>query len=230
MRVHWLQHVPFEGLGCMEEWFLSRGHDLSCTRMFEAPELPSTNDFDWLVVMGGPMGVHEREKYPWLEAEIELIRETLERSKRILGICLGAQLMAAALGAKIKRSQHKEIGWFHVQSQAMGDDPLGKIMPPRFRAFHWHGETFDAPSDAKPLGSSEATSCQGFRSGPRGLALQYHLELRPQDVSQLTEACPEDLSPGPYVQDPEAFLEKNYEFDEANEMIRRILEALENSD
>ena len=230
MRVHWLQHVPFEGLGCMEEWFLSRGHELSCTRLFEKTTLPSVENFDWLVVMGGPMGVKDQDKFPWLKPEIELIRETLERSQRILGICLGAQLMAAALGANIQRNQHKEIGWFHVQSQAMGDDPLGKIIPPRFRAFHWHGETFEVPPKAMPLGSSEATICQGFRSGPRGLALQYHLELRPQDVAKLTEACREDLTPGPYVQDPETFLEKNYQFDEANEMIGRILEGLEDAD
>ena len=78
-----------------------------------------------------------------------------------------------------------------------------------------------------PLGSSEATICQGFRTGPRGLALQYHLELRPEDVDRLTESCPEDLTPGPYVQAPEEFLEKSYQFDEANEITRRILQAME---
>ena len=121
MRVHWLQHVPFEGLGCMEEWFLSRGHELSCTRMFENPDLPTTKDFDWLVVMGGPMGVNDKAKHPWLEPEIKLIQQTMERSKRILGVCLGAQLMAVALGAEVKKNPHKEIGWFHVQSQTMGN-------------------------------------------------------------------------------------------------------------
>jgi GMP synthase (glutamine-hydrolysing) len=173
------------------------------------------------------MGVNDQAKYPWLEPEIELIKATMEQSKRILGVCLGAQMMAAALGAKVKKNQHKEIGWFHVQSQSMGNDTLGNVMPPRFRAFHWHGETFDAPANAKPLGSSEATICQGFRAGSRGLALQYHLELRPEDVDVLVEACHEDLTPGPYVQDPEQFLEKSYQLDEANDMMRRILETLE---
>ena len=230
MRVHWLQHVPFEGLGCMEDWFVSRGHQLSCTRMFDAADLPSPEDFDWLVVMGGPMGVNDQDKYPWLEPEIALIKAVMKQSKRILGICLGAQLMATALGAKVKKNRHKEIGWFHVQSQAMGNDPLGQVLPPRFRAFHWHGETFDVPAHAIPLGSSEATICQGFRAGPRGLALQFHLELRPEDVDRLTEACPEDLTPDPYVQAPEEFLEKSYQFDEANEITRRILQAMENAD
>jgi GMP synthase-like glutamine amidotransferase len=211
----------------MEAWFLSRGHELACSRMFEAPDLPSPEDFDWLVVMGGPMGVNDQAEYPWLEPEIELIKATMEQSKRILGVCLGAQLMAAALGAEVKKNLHKEIGWFHVQSQTMGNDQLGKLMPPRFRAFHWHGETFDVPTNAKPLGSSEATTCQGFRAGPRGLAMQYHLELRPEDVGMLAEACSEDLVPGPYVQGPEQFLEKSYQFDEANDMIRQILETLE---
>jgi GMP synthase-like glutamine amidotransferase len=213
----------------MEDWFRSRGHGLSCTKMYESPDLPSPQDFDWLVVMGGPMGVNEQAKYPWLAPEIELIQATMKQSKRILGICLGAQLMAAALGAEVKKNPHKEIGWFHVQSHTMGNDPLSNLMPPRFRAFHWHGETFDVPKNARPLGSSEATICQGFQKGPRGLALQYHLELRPEDVGILTEACSDDLTPGPYVQDPEDFLEKSYQFDEANERIRQILEALENS-
>ena len=90
----------------MENWFLSRGHKLSCTRMFESPDLPSPEDFDWLVVMGGPMGVNDQAKYPWLEPEIELIKATLQQSKRMLGICLGAQLMAAALGAKVKKNPY----------------------------------------------------------------------------------------------------------------------------
>ena len=174
------------------------------------------------------MGVNDQAKYSWLEPEIELIKATMEQSKRILGICLGAQLMASALGAEVKKNLHKEIGWFHVQSQTMGNDPLGKLMPPRFRAFHWHSETFEIPKNANSLGSSEATTCQGFRAGPRGLAMQYHLELRPEDVGMLAEACSEDLVPGPYVQGPEQFLEKSYQFDEANEMIRRILGTLEN--
>jgi len=211
----------------MEEWFLSRGHNLSCSRLFENSSLPSQEDFDWLVVMGGPMGVKDQASHPWLEPEIELIQSTMEQSKRILGVCLGAQLMAAALGAKVKKNRHKEIGWFPVQSQTMVNDPLGKIIPPRIRAFHWHGETFEVPKNAKPLGSSEATICQGFRAGSRGLALQYHLELRPEDVGILAEACSEDLTPGPYVQDPEQFLEKSYQFDEANGLMGRILETLE---
>ena len=110
MKVHWFQHVPFEGLGAIEEWLLSRGHTLSCTRLY-ANEAPPVNSHgvDWLIVMGGPMNVYEYRAHPWLRSEKHLIREAITAGKRVLGICLGAQLIADVLGGKVYQNGEREI-------------------------------------------------------------------------------------------------------------------------
>ncbi|MBT3569925.1 MAG: type 1 glutamine amidotransferase [Opitutae bacterium] len=227
MRVHWLQHVPFEGLGCMSGWFLSRGHDLSCTRLFEEYSLPDVDDFDWLVVMGGPMGVEDSSKYPWLLLEINLIQSAIMNGKRILGVCLGAQLMAAAMDAKVSRNPHKEIGWFPVNMKEGEHTAFTEDFPKTFEAFHWHGDTFDIPQGAEHLVSSAATSSQGFCVGRSALALQFHLELRAGDANRIAEACHDDLTPGTYVQQPEEFTMKKDLFEDANKLMGRLLETLE---
>jgi GMP synthase-like glutamine amidotransferase len=211
----------------MSDWFLSQGHELSCTRLFEEPSLPVVEDFDWLVVMGGPMGVGDSSKYPWLPFEMDLIRSTIINGKRILGVCLGAQLMAAAMGAKIHRNPQKEIGWFPVNKIGMDKTPFAKDFPKTFDAFHWHGDTFDIPQGAEKLVSSKATANQGFCVGASALALQFHLELRVSDATRIAEACPDDLTPGAYVQQPEEFTTKKDFFMKSNKLIGRLLETLE---
>ena len=227
MRVHWLQHVPFEGLGCMSEWFLSRGHELSCTRLFEESSLPVREDFDWLVVMGGPMGVGDSSKYPWLRPEMDLIRSAILNGKRILGVCLGAQLMAAAMETKVSRNDQKEIGWFPVNATGEKNTAFDKDFPKTFYAFHWHGDTFEIPQGAEHLVSSEATPNQGFCIGKSALALQFHLELRAGDANRITEACHDDLTPETYVQQPEEFTKRKDLFEDANMLMGRLLETLE---
>ena len=229
MRIHWLQHVPFEGLGCMSEWFLSRGHELTCTRLFEKPSLPVTKDFDWLVVMGGPMGVGDSSKFPWLIPEMDLIRSVIKNGKKIIGVCLGAQLMAAAMGDKVGENPHKEIGWFPVNNTGGLNTLFAKNLPKTFDAFHWHGDMFDIPQGAENLLSSEATANQGFCVGRSALALQFHLELRVSDATRIAEACPDDLTPGTYVQQPEEFTTKKDLFVKANKLMEHLLETLEKS-
>ncbi len=101
MRIHYLQHVPFEGPAAIAEWAQEHGHELVGTRLDRNEPLPALRDFDWLVVMGGPMGVGDRDRYPWMGPELELIREAIAAGRRVLGVCLGAQLIAAALGARV---------------------------------------------------------------------------------------------------------------------------------
>jgi len=211
----------------MSEWFLSRGHELSCTRLFEESSLPSLEDFDWLVVMGGPMGVGDFSKYPWLRLEMDLIRSAILNGKRILGVCLGAQLMAAAMDTKVSRNDQKEIGWFPVNASGAKNTAFDKDFPKTFYAFHWHGDTFEIPQGAEHLVSSEATSNQGFCIGKSALALQFHLELRAGDANRIAEACHEDLTPGTYVQQPEEFTMKKDLFEDANKLMGRLLETLE---
>ena len=185
--------------------------------------MPSVEEFEWLVVMGGPMGVRDNDAFPWLEQEVELIRSALKNEKRILGVCLGAQLMAHAMGASVYRNPHKEIGWFPVDSPKEKADALVEILPPRFDAFHWHGDTFGIPETAQPIGSSEATKNQGFSMGTNVLALQFHLELRPADITRIAKACPSDLTPGPYVQDSSDFTTRTELFEHANDLLAEIL-------
>ena len=227
MRVHWLQHLPFEDLGCMGEWFLSRGHELACTRLFEKSSLPAVENFDWLVVMGGPMGVEDSSTFPWLISEMNLIQSAIMNGKRVLGVCLGAQLMAAAMGAKVGKNPHKEIGWLPLNQTGGVNTLFAKNLPKTFDAFHWHGDTFDIPQGAEKLVSSKATANQGFCVGASALALQFHLELRVSDATRIAEACPDDLTPGAYVQQPEEFTTKKDFFMKSNKLIGRLLETLE---
>jgi len=211
----------------MSEWFLSRGHELSCTRLFEESALPVLEDFDWLVVMGGPMGVGDSSKFPWLIPEMNLIQSTIINGKRILGVCLGAQLMAAAMGAKVSKNPHKEIGWFSVNKTGGENTAFTEDFPKTFDAFHWHDDTFDIPQRAEHLVSSAVTSNQGFCIGKSALALQFHLELRTGDANRIAESCHDDLTPGTYVQQPEEFTKKKDLFEDANMLMGRLLETLE---
>jgi GMP synthase-like glutamine amidotransferase len=112
MRLHWLQHVPFEGLGYIKDWAEEQGFDITCTRLYEGEELPKMDEFDWLIVMGGPMGIFDYNDHPWLTDEKEFIELAIDEEKTVIGICLGAQLIATALGAEVKNNPVKEIGWY----------------------------------------------------------------------------------------------------------------------
>jgi GMP synthase-like glutamine amidotransferase len=194
LRIQVFQHVAFEGLGSMEAWIADRGHAVSYVRFF-AGELPSGPDADWIIVMGGPMGVHDEGAFPWLKAEKAALRAALDRGAAVLGVCLGAQLMADVLGAEVKPNAVKEIGWFPVAlSDAAKATWLGRVFPERFTPFHWHGDTFGIPAGAVPLGSSSACANQGFLWRERALGLQFHPEVTASSLAALMEACGSELS------------------------------------
>jgi GMP synthase-like glutamine amidotransferase len=194
LRVRVFQHVPFEGLGSMEDWFAGRGHLLSRVR-FYAGELPEGPAADWLIVMGGPMGVHDEGEFPWLKAEKAAIRAALDRGAAVLGVCLGAQLLAHVLGAEVKPNGAKEIGWFPVDLSAEARATwLGRVFPERFTPFHWHGDTFGIPPGAVAVGSSEACRNQGFLWKERALGLQFHPETTPASLEDLSRECGNELA------------------------------------
>jgi GMP synthase-like glutamine amidotransferase len=201
-------HVPFEGPGYIEDWFLVRGMELRTWQLYDKSSLPAAEDVDFLLIMGGPMNIYQHDKYPVLEAEKELIGQCIHSGARVLGICLGAQLVADALGEKTYPGNEKEIGWFPVA----GDR---ETLPGSFVPFHWHGETFDLPDQAKHLASSLAYRNQAFSYGENVLALQFHLEVTPDLVEGLLEHAAADLTPGNWVQSPEQireglkYIEKN---------------------
>lgn len=199
MKLHWLQHVPFEGPGTIEAWARQRGARIQCTRWHAGETAPDPADIDLLVIMGGPMGIYDEAEYPWLAQEKAFIRRAIDAGTRILGICLGAQLLADVLGARVYPGPHKEIGW-HPLTRAAQAPPL---LPDTLTAFHWHGDTFDLPEGAVRLASSEACLNQGFLFGEHIIALQFHLETTPESMEALIDNCAHELVDGPHIQPAE---------------------------
>lgn len=196
MKVHVFQHVPFEGLGALEPWFHRRQAEINVTRFFDEARLPATEP-DVLVVLGGPMSVNDEERYPWLAVEKQYLRRAIEARVHVLGICLGAQLIASALGAPVRPNKTPEIGWFDVEGT--GASPMFERAR-RYPVFQWHGETFDLPNGATLLATSEACTHQAYAVGPSVLGLQFHLEVTRSTAASLVEHCPDPLLPGPCIQ------------------------------
>ena len=200
MRVHCFQHVPFEGLGCIGTWLAAQGIDAESTRFDETARLPAVRDIDLLIVLGGPMSANDAQQYPWLAAEKSFIRTAIREGKRVLGICLGAQLIASALGARVYRNAAREIGWHPIASVPGEPGNTAFQFPPSMQVFHWHGETFDLPAGSAQLARSVACENQAFQVGARVMGLQFHLETTPASARALVTHCPADLDPGTHVQ------------------------------
>lgn len=197
-----LQHVPFEGPAAIGTWFAARGHRVAISRRWLGEEAPDTAAIDVLVVMGGPMSANDSDRYPWLEPEISAIRAAIDTGVPVLGICLGAQLIARALGASVRRAAEKEIGWWPVEFDARGAAPewsgLAASLPARATVMHWHGETFVLPADATRIASSPTCANQGFLFGSNVVALQFHLESTAASVVELTRKSRSDIEYGTY--------------------------------
>lgn len=228
MRIHSLQHVPFEDPGNIESWAKDRGHGVSRTLLFQREPLPPFGDFDWLIIMGGPMNVYEEEKYPWLIEEKKFITEAIAQKKVILGVCLGAQLIAAALGAKVYRNAHKEIGWYPVFLTPDGEKSrLWGSLSPRFIAFHWHGDTFDIPVGAIRTAGSEGCANQAFEYKGRVVGWQFHLESTVGSIQRLIQHCGDELVDGPYIQQPEEMLAPEENLREIRGRLESFLDGME---
>lgn len=199
MRAHYLQHVPFEGLGSIETWLQAKDYSVTCTSFYELTELPSASEIDLLVVMGGPMSVNDEQEYPWLVEERAFIRRAIAAGVPVLGICLGAQLIAHALGAEVRKNPEKEIGWFPIHGVDSSSTSFFTF-PPKMEVFHWHGETFDLPYGARRLASSEACENQAFQIDKSVIGLQFHLETTQASAQALIENCRDELVPERFVQ------------------------------
>lgn len=221
MRIHCLQHVPFEGPAGIADWAAAQGHPVAGTRLFEGADLPDQDEFDWLVVMGGPMGIHDEHNHPWLEEEKSFIRASINGGKTVVGICLGAQMIAHVLGARVFANAEKEIGWYPIEltDAGRGSDAFG-FLPERFEVFHWHGDTFDLPSGAVHLAHSEGCRNQAYLYQGRVLGLQFHLESTPKSVRDIVAHCADEIAPAPYIQSAERMLAAT------GEDYRRINQAL----
>lgn len=223
MRVHWLQHADFEELGCIAPWLAARGIVPTHTRLYAGETLPSAESFDWLIVMGGPMNIYEYARHPWLRAEKDLIRDAHARGRKLLGICLGAQLIADVLGGPVTRNAAPEIGWFplHLEPAASGSKFFDDFQS-QFTAFHWHGDTFAIPPGARSLMRSAACAHQAYEVDGRVAAIQFHLEVTAANARVWFEH--ERPAPARYVQRPEDILADIGRFAENNRLMFRLLE------
>lgn len=194
-RVLALQHVAAEPPAAIATALARAGAELVVVRIDRSEPVPtSLAGADGLIVMGGPMGVSEADRYPHLRDELRLIEGAVRDGLPLLGICLGSQLLAAVLGAPVTTGGQKEIGWFPVTlEEAAAGDPLLGGLPDSFVAFHWHSDVFALPASAVPLARSQRTRHQAFRYGPAAYGLLFHLEVTARQVDSMTAAFVDDL-------------------------------------
>ena len=229
LKIHTLQHVPFEGLGCIDQWITTKGHTVNYTKLYDNPQFPVLDEFDWLIVMGGPMGVYDEAMYPWLKEEKEFIRRAIEGGKTIVGICLGSQLIAEVLGAKVYPNKRKEIGWFDIQKTEFAkSQPLLEQIEEQFTVFHWHGDTFDLPAGSERLFSSAVCLNQAFLYKKKVLGLQFHFEVTSHTLKEMIENGMSELVEDKTIQSATKILEQKNYIDSNNQKMFQILDYLEN--
>lgn len=226
IRVQVLQHVSFEAPYNIEVWAKEKGYALSKTYLFdEPPRLPQASSFDYLVIMGGPMGANEEKKFPWLTAEKKLIEAAIAAKKKVLGVCLGSQLIAQVLGANVTAHRYKEIGWFPIES-VNGGTPLNGTMPSPLLVLHWHSDTFELPQGAKLLARSSVCENQAFIWSERVLGLQFHLEVQPENVRDIVAHCRKELTEGgPFVQRAESILAESSKALSLKPVLYKVLDS-----
>ncbi len=201
MEILCIKHIGFEGPAAISQWAQQSGHNLHIAPIYHDHHLPSPENYDALIIMGGPMNVYEDDKYPWLSKEKSYIRNVIAAGKHVLGVCLGAQLIAHALGGHINAGENREIGWFPITRDS--DCPEHLPLPKTLQVFHWHGDTFTMPKGAHLIAQSEACAHQGFIYRDRVLALQCHMEMTPESLALLTASCSNQLTKGTYIQNEE---------------------------
>ncbi len=204
MNIHIIQHVPFEPAGMITDWANLHHYSLTHSFLFEKKIYwPPVDDLDMLVIMGGPMGVNEEDKFEWLKEEKSFIKDVVAANKIVLGICLGSQLLAEALGAKVYSNSQKEIGFFPVTKTTAGtQDEIFANVPETWNVLHWHGDTFDLPEGASHLYTSAACKHQVFRKG-NSTGIQFHPEADAGLLESMIANEKHELIKAKYVQTEE---------------------------
>lgn len=228
MRIVAVTHVPFEGPAAIADWASARGHHFEVFRAYDA-NAAHPGEFEMLVVMGGPMSISDEEEHPWLLPEKRMIAAAIEDGAYVLGVCLGAQLLAEALGAEVSRGKHTEIGWFDVQldAEASASAVFGRL-PAEFEALHWHGDTFAIPAGAVRMARSEATDNQAFEyEDGRIVAIQFHLEETREALATLIGAAGDDLAEGePWVQSAEVMTRHPHRLARSRQLLYTLLDGM----
>lgn len=227
LSIQVFQHVAYEGLGCIEKWITDNGHAVSYTHFYQEYELPKVEQTDWLIIMGGPMGVYDEAAYAFLKVEKEFICQAIQNGKTIIGICLGSQLIAEVMGAKVFPNKQKEIGWMNVKlTEVAREHKLLKGFDNEFIVFQWHGDTYDLPNDSTLLFSSEVCKHQAFLFNNRVLGLQFHFEVTPESLQGMIENGMNELVESETVQSAEKMLKQTGYFESNNKKMFQLIDYL----
>lgn len=228
MQITCLQHVPIEGPGKIADWAAMRGHEIMVYPLFESCELPAPETVEWLLIMGGPMGVNDESAYPWLVQEKQFIQQVITQTPScpILGICLGAQLLAHVLGATVQKNPQPEFGWWPI-TLSDNNHKLLTDLPRKLTVLHWHNDTFAIPAGAQLLTSSIACENQAFVYRNNIVGLQFHVELDVKMAAQWTIECAADLHPpSQYVQTAEQIMAEPARFAQLQQYLYSLLDNL----
>lgn len=226
MRIHCFQHVHFEGPGIICEWAKEKGHIINYTRFYDKIVWPEMNDFDFLIVMGGPMSFDDDDLYSWMKKEREIIGQAIANNKTVLGICLGAQFIAHAIDGSGRRGHSQEIGWFPLSFSTDFNSELS-FFPSELKAFHWHGDTFDIPKGAFRIASTNEYPNQGFLLKDNVIGLQFHLEVDVSALEGMVKYCGDGLKVDKFVQNSEQILSDKTNLEENQNIMFKLLNYLE---
>ncbi|MED4603490.1 type 1 glutamine amidotransferase [Paenibacillus validus] len=221
MHIVLLKHFAFDDASVILAWAEQEGCQTTVLFPPDGIALPRMDDFDWLIILGGPMSAYDKED--WLQQEKRFIRSAVDHGKHVLGICLGAQMLAEALGGKVYRNEQKEIGW-HPVTRTRAAHRLFEDVPASFHSFHWHGDCFDLPEGALSLAYSDACRHQAFAYGERVLGLQFHLETTPSCLAMMLDRWQDELSDAPFIQTADRIRQEAHRSEESFRILRHILD------
>lgn len=235
MKLHMIMHESFESPAAIEQWSRSRKHEVQYTRLYNGDMLPkNVNDFDFLIVMGGPQSpATTKSECSYFDGptEIEFIKKAIENEKLVLGVCLGAQLIGEALGAKFDHSPNREIGVYELElTDDAKKDPIFSKFPKKFLVSHWHGDMPGLTKDSKILAKSKGCPRQIIKYTERVYGFQCHFEFTPESVEGMIKNCSSELAQYkhlPYVQQKEQLRKHNY--DEMNKLLFKFLDCIASS-
>ena len=224
MHIHFLQHSATDFPALIDEWTGKKKISTSITHIYRDEALPEHSSYDWLIILGGAMNVDEEHLHPWLTGEKEFIAQALDKNKTILGICLGGQLIAEALGASVKKHTVKELGWHKVKVK--NKSAFFAKWPEEVTLFHWHEYSFEIPSGTHHLAASTACENQAFSYGEKVLGLQFHPEVNEEWIeTALMESGPKKSDA--FVQSAAEILAKAQLVENNKQLLFSLLDALE---
>ncbi len=227
MHIHYFQHDHFEDLGYIGDWAAIHNITTSVTRFDLNPKMPSLYSFDWLVVMGGKMGVNDSAEFPWIDDEIEFIKKAIQSGKIVIGICLGSQLVAKALGARVYKNREQEIGFMPVYfNKSALNDTVFRHFPGELTVMHMHFDVFDLPSGATAMANNAETPCQAFRYMKNVFAFQFHFEITESNAPVFIREITPEIIPGKHVQTPDEMLSQIICCRYNNQIFNNLLDSI----